>query len=229
MIRVKICGITNLDDALLATEMGAHALGFIFAESPRRIDPSEAKAIIRSLPPLVKTVGVFVNEDPERIKEIITFCGLDLIQLHGDESPEIGLDLMPRSIKAFHIQNDKDAENIKRYQGAVRAILLDTFQTGIGGGTGRTFDWSLAVKAKEAGLPMILAGGLRPENIREAIDVVKPYAVDVNSGIEERPGKKDPVLMKQLMEKIKEYRIQESGVRSQESEEKKKRRMTESK
>lgn len=204
MVGVKICGITNLDDALLATAMGAQALGFIFAESPRRIDPSEAKAIIRSLPPLVKTVGVFVNEDPERIKEIITFCGLDLIQLHGDESPAIGRGLMPRSIKAFRVQNDRDIENIKRYRGAVRAILLDTFKTGIAGGTGRTFDWSLAVKAKEAGLPLILAGGLRPENIREAIAVVKPYAVDVNSGIEERPGKKDPFLMKQLMEKIRD-------------------------
>jgi phosphoribosylanthranilate isomerase len=204
MVRVKICGITNLDDALVATAMGAHALGFIFAESPRRIDPAEAEKIIRSLPPLVKTVGVFVNEDPERIKEIITFCGLDLIQLHGDESPGIGLGLMPRSIKAFRIQNDRDVENIKRYQGAVRAILLDTFQKGKAGGTGRSFDWSLAVKAKEAGLPVILAGGLGPENIREAIAAVKPYAVDVNSGIEERPGKKDPVLMKQLMEKIRD-------------------------
>jgi phosphoribosylanthranilate isomerase len=196
MVRVKICGITNLDDALLAAEMGAQALGFIFAESPRRIDPSEAEIIIRSLPPLVKTVGVFVNEDPERIKEIVTFCGLDLIQLHGNESPEIGRTLMPRSIKAFRIQNEGDVENIKRYHGTVRAILLDTFQKGKAGGTGRTFDWSLAVKAKEAGLPVILAGGLRPENIREAIAAVKPYAVDVNSGIEERPGKKDPVLMK---------------------------------
>ena len=141
-----------------------------------------------------------------RIREIQSLCGLDLIQLHGDESPEICRDLMPYSIKAFRIQNETDIKNIKRYQGAVRAILLDTFQKGKAGGTGQTFDWSLAVKAKEMGIPVILAGGLGPENIQEAIATVNPYAVDVNSGIEERPGKKDPVLMKRLMEKIKEYR-----------------------
>ena len=202
MTRVKICGITNLEDAHLAAELGADAIGFIFAESPRRISPKEAKAITRTLPPLVKTVGVFVNEDPARIKEIQSFCGLDLIQLHGDESPEICRELMPHSIKAFRIQNEADIENIKRYQGAVRAILLDTFQKGKAGGTGLTFDWGLAVKAKETGIPLILAGGLSPENIQEAIATVNPYAVDINSGIEERPGKKDPVLMKQLMEII---------------------------
>jgi len=203
MIRVKICGITNKKDALLAIEVGADAIGFIFAESPRQITPAKAKAIIRTLPPLIKTVGVFVNEEPARIKEIKSFCGLDLIQLHGDESPEICRDLMPHSIKAFRIQNERDLKNIERYQGAVRAVLLDTFQKGKAGGTGKTFDWSLAVKAKETGLPIILSGGLGPENIQEAISTVKPYAVDVNSGIEKRPGKKDPVLMKQLMEKIK--------------------------
>ncbi|OGP50758.1 MAG: N-(5'-phosphoribosyl)anthranilate isomerase [Deltaproteobacteria bacterium RBG_13_43_22] len=216
MTRVKICGITNLEDALLATEMGADAIGFIFTESPRRITPIKAKAIIHNLPPLVKTVGVFVNEEPARIKEIKSVCGLDLIQLHGDESPEICRDLMPYSIKAFRIQNQRDIKNIKRYQGAVRAILLDTFQKGKAGGTGKTFDWSLAVKAKETGIPVILAGGLGPDNIREAITIVHPYAVDVNSGIEERPGKKDPVLMERLMKKIAEYRIQESEVRRKE-------------
>jgi phosphoribosylanthranilate isomerase len=203
MTKVKICGLTNWEDALLAIKMGADALGFIFAESPRQITPPKAKAIILNLPPLVKTVGIFVNEDPARINEIKSFCGLDLIQLHGDESPEICRDLMPHSIKAFRIQNEGEIENIIRYQGAVRAILLDTFQKGKAGGTGLTFDWSLAIKAKETGFPVILAGGLSPENIQEAITIVKPYAVDVNSGIEERPGKKDSVLMKQLMENIK--------------------------
>ena len=153
MTRVKICGITNLEDALLAIGMGADALGFIFAESPRQITPIDARTIIHSLPPLVKTVGVFVNEKPARIKEIKSFCGLDLIQLHGEESPEICQDLMPQAIKAFRIQNETDIKNINRYQGAVRAILLDTFQQGKAGGTGQTFDWSLALKAKETGLP----------------------------------------------------------------------------
>ena len=213
MVRVKICGITNKKDALLAVGMGADAIGFIFAESPRQITPTKAKTIIRTLPPLVKTVGVFVNEESARIKEIKSFCGLDLIQLHGEESPELCQDLMPHSIKAFRIQNERDIKNIKKYQGTVRAILLDTYQMGKAGGTGKSFDWSLAVKAKETGLPIILAGGLGPENIQEAITTVKPYAVDINSGIEERPGEKDPVLMRQLMEKIKAYRIQEPEVR----------------
>ena len=204
MTKIKICGITNLEDAWLAAELGADALGFIFAETPRRITPAKAKTIIHSLPPLVKTVGVFVNEDPSRIKKIKSECGLDLIQLHGDESPEMCRDLMPYSIKAFRIQNETSIKNIKRYQGFVRAILLDTYQKGKAGGTGRTFDWSLGLKAKEAGIPIILSGGLGPENIQEAIRSVDPYAVDINSGIEKRPGKKDPVLMKQLMEKIKD-------------------------
>jgi phosphoribosylanthranilate isomerase len=204
MIRVKICGITNMEDALLAAEMGADALGFIFAESPRRITPKKARIIIRSLPPMVKTVGVFVNEEPARIKEIKSECGLDLIQLHGDESPAICRDLMPHSIKAYRIQNETSIKNIKRYKGVVRAILLDTYQKRKAGGTGRTFDWSLAIKAKGAGIPIILSGGLGLENIQEAIRSVDPYAVDINSGIEKRPGKKDPVLLKQLMEKIKD-------------------------
>jgi phosphoribosylanthranilate isomerase len=207
MTRVKICGITNLEDALLAVGLGADALGFIFAESPRQITPIMAKAIIRNLPPLVQTVGVFVNEEPARIKEIKSLCGLDLIQLHGDELPEICQDLMPHSIKAFRVQDETDINNINRYQGTIRAILLDSFQQGKAGGTGRTFDWSLAVKAKETGFPVILAGGLGPENIQEAITTVQPYAVDVNSGIEEQPGKKDPVLMKQLMEKLRKIEL----------------------
>jgi phosphoribosylanthranilate isomerase len=203
MIRVKICGITNIEDASLAVELGVDALGLIFAESPRQIRPIAARNIIRSLPPLIKTVGVFVNEEPARINEIKSFCGLDLIQLHGEESPEICRDLMPYSIKAFRIQNETSIKNIKRYKGVVRAILLDTYQKGKAGGTGRTFDWSLAVKAKEIGIPIILSGGLGPENIQEAITTIKPYALDINSGIEKQPGKKDPVLMKRLMEKIK--------------------------
>jgi phosphoribosylanthranilate isomerase len=215
MTRVKICGLTNREDALLAIELGAEAIGFIFAQSPRQITPLKARTIIRSLPPLIKTVGVFVNEDPAKIKAIRSDCGLDLIQLHGDESPELCRALMPYSIKAFRIQNEKDIKNIKKYRGAVRAILLDTFRKGQAGGTGKTFDWSWAIKAKETGIPIILAGGLGPENIQEAISTVKPYAVDVNSGIEKEPGKKDPVLMKQLMEMINQCRIQNPEVRSQ--------------
>lgn len=206
MIKVKICGITNLEDALLAAALGADALGFIFADSPRKISPLEAKAVIERLPPLVKTVGVFVNEDPVRVRKIQSFCGLDLVQLHGQESPEVCRDLMPRTIKAFSVGHENDIKTIESYQGCVRAILLDTFQKGKAGGTGRTFDWSLALSAKAKGLPLILAGGLGPENIYEAISRVRPYAVDVNSGIEQRPGEKDPILLKQLMEIIRSLR-----------------------
>jgi phosphoribosylanthranilate isomerase len=151
-------------------------------------------------------VGVFVDEAPARVKEIQALCGLDLVQLHGRESPEECRELMPRSIKALSVSREKDIINIETYNGCVRAILLDTFQKGKAGGTGRTFDWSLAVKARAMGLPLILAGGLNPENIQEAITKVEPYAVDVNSGIEQSPGRKDPVLLTQLMEKIRSLR-----------------------
>jgi phosphoribosylanthranilate isomerase len=201
-IKIKICGITNREDALLAVDLGADSLGFIFAESPRQIDSEKARAIIHNLPPFIKTVGVFVNEGSGKIKKIQAECGLDLIQLHGDESPEQCRDLMPYSIKALRIKDEKDIEGIDIYKSTVRAMLLDTYQKGKAGGTGKTFDWSLALKAKETGIPIILAGGLSPENIQEAITTVKPYAVDINSGIEERPGKKSQELMKLLFEKI---------------------------
>ena len=204
MIKVKICGITNSEDALLAVNRGVDALGFSFADCPRKITPEKAKSIIHNLPPFIKTVGVFVNEAPEKIKEVQLECGLDLVQLHGDESPEQCRDLIPYSIKAFRLKNEKDLKSIDTYRGTVRAILLDTYQKGKVGGTGKTFDWSLAIKAKEKEIPIILAGGLGPENIQEAITMVKPDAVDVNSGIEERPGKKSQKLMKALMERIKE-------------------------
>ena len=203
MIRVKICGITNSEDALLAAKLGADALGFIFAGSPRQISSEKARAIIHNLPPFIKTVGVFVNEEPEKIKEIQLECGLDLVQLHGDESPEQCRNLMPYSIKALRIKDEKDIEGIDKYKGTVRAMLLDAYQQGKAGGTGKTFDWSLALKARETGIPIILAGGLGPENIKEAITTVNPYAVDVNSGIEERPGKKSPDLIKLLFDKLR--------------------------
>jgi len=201
-MRVKICGITNSEDALLAVKLGADVLGFIFADSPRQITPEKVKSIIYDLPPFIKTVGVFVNEEPEKIKEVQLECGLDLIQLHGDESPKQCQELRPYSIKALRIKDEKDIEGIDKYKGTVRAIHLDTYQKGKAGGTGKTFDWSLALKAKETGIPIILAGGLCPENIHEAITMVKPYAVDISSGVEERPGKKNPDLMKALFKKI---------------------------
>jgi len=203
MVRVKVCGITNYQDASMAVQLGAHALGFIFAPSPRQVTPEKARDIIRAIPPLAQAVGVFVDEDPATIRRIMRFCGLDLVQLHGDESPDVCHELMPYAIKAFRLKDESSLSAIKSYRGRVRAILLDRYMEGKKGGTGRTFDWDLAIRAKDFEIPAILSGGLNPDNISEAISLVKPYAVDVNSGIEQSPGKKSPVLMSKLMEIIR--------------------------
>ena len=154
------------------------------------------------MPPFVKTVGVFVDEGPAAINEMIHYCGLDLVQLHGDESPDLCGELMPYTIKALRIKDESSLRTSRIYHGKVRALLLDTYSKDKAGGTGSTFDWQLAIKIKELGIPIILAGGLDPSNIDSAIRTVKPYAVDVNSGVEVYPGKKSPMLMKDLMKKI---------------------------
>jgi len=203
MIRVKICGITNKRDALQAVESGADALGFIFAESPRRITPEQAKDIISCLPPFITTVGVFVNASEEEIKRIIQYCGIDMVQLHGDESPRFCNLFMPRTIKSLRVNDASILEKIPFYKGYVRAILLDTYDDRLMGGTGISFDWQIAVNTKRYGIPLILSGGLRPENIFNAIEIVKPFAVDVNSGVEIKPGRKSGVLMRSLFINIK--------------------------
>ena len=202
-MKVKICGITEIEDALWAVKSGVDALGFIFASSPRRISMKQARRIINAIPPFIKTVGVFVNEDAAAIREHINYCGLDLVQLHGDEPPEFCRALMPRAIKAFRIRDASSLQTCAGYQANVRALLLDAYAKDKVGGTGQTFDWQLAVQIKQTGIPVILSGGLGPSNIEEAIRVVRPYAVDVNSGVEKRPGKKNHELMRQLMDKIR--------------------------
>jgi len=202
-VAVKICGLTNLEDASSAVELGAGALGFIFAPSPRQVKPDKVRSIIRAIPPFVKTVGVFVNEGHAAIGEIQRYCGLDLVQLHGNESPVICQELMPYTIKAFRPKNEKDLSAIRPYVGKIRALLFDTYSEKKRGGTGKTFDWNLALKGKELGVPIILSGGLNPSNIEQAISMVRPFAVDVNSGVEEGPAKKSHTLMKKLMESIK--------------------------
>ena len=201
-VEVKVCGITECEDALMAVKLGAGALGFIFAPSPRRILPEKVRSIISAIPPFVKTVGVFVNEEAAAIRELINYCGLDLVQLHGDEPPDFCRALMPYTIKAVRIRGDSGPPMCSAYQTNVRALLLDTYVKDKAGGTGKTFDWQLAIKIKEVGIPLILSGGLGPGNIEEAIRVVRPYAVDVNSGVEDRPGKKSYRMMKELMEKV---------------------------
>ncbi len=207
MVRVKICGITCQEDASFAVTLGVDALGFIFAKSPRQVDLKTARDIIVSLPPFVMSVGVFVNETREKIREITEYCGLDMLQLHGDETPDMCEQFMPRAIKAFQLKDADSLKKIKPYCGNVRALLFDTWSKDKRGGIGRTFDWGLAVKGKDFGVPVILSGGLNPGNIEEAISVVKPFAVDVNSGVEESPGKKDHGLMKELMGNIRKTKI----------------------
>lgn len=202
MVKVKICGITNHEDASEAVRLGTDALGFIFAPSPRQIVPELARDIILDLPPFVQAVGVFVNEELSAIRDKVAYCGLDIVQLHGDEPPKFCRELMPRTLKAFRIKDTSSLSQIGAYRGTVKALLLDTYQKGLKGGTGKTFDWGLAVKAGKFGMPIILSGGLGPSNIEAAILTVKPYAVDMSSTIEARPGKKDHALMRELMGKI---------------------------
>ena len=198
MTKIKICGTTDLKDALAAAEAGADAVGFVFAQSPRRITPKKAKEIISKLPPFISAVGVFVNQRPKIINKIIKTCGLNYVQLHGDETPADCRKIKGKVIKAFRVKDKKSLKAISRY--SVSAVLLDTFSPEKYGGTGKAFNWELAVKAKKFGMPVILAGGLGTGNLLKAIRKVKPFAVDVSSGIESRPGKKDGRMLRKAVE-----------------------------
>lgn len=201
MVRIKICGITNKKDALIASEYGADALGFIFAQSPRKISPSSARKIISQLPPFITRVGVFVDENPNTVNEIVNLCGLDAVQLHGRESPSYCKKIRSRVIKVFRAKDRLSLRNIPRYD--VSAIMLDTYSKEKYGGTGKIFNWDLALYAKKYGLPLILSGGLNLSNILPAIRQVHPYAVDISSGIEIIPGEKDIKKMKRALEIVK--------------------------
>lgn len=187
-------------------QLGADALGFIFASSPRKISPEVALRIIESLPPLVVKVGVFVNQDRKWIKEeVVTRCNLNLLQLHGEESPEDCLFFYPIPVmKAFRIKDESGLEKIPPYLPVVKAIVLDSYEEGKPGGTGKFFPWELAIKARGLGKPLILAGGLTPENVCSAIRKVHPYAVDVSSGVESCPGKKDDEKLRQFIQRVRE-------------------------
>jgi phosphoribosylanthranilate isomerase len=204
MVRIKICGITNLEDARLAAGLGAHALGFIFyPKSPRSVRPDAAREIIRNLPPLVMTVGVFVDEEAEVVRGIAETAGLDWVQLHGQESPEYCCSLGHRVIKGFRIKDPGSLSLLPDYRGSVQAFLLDTYKAGTAGGTGETFDWEIARQAGESG-PIILAGGLTAANVAPAIHAAQPAAVDVASGVEAGPGKKDPEKLRAFFRAVKE-------------------------
>jgi len=199
--KIKICGITRLEDALLAADLGADALGFIFAESPRQVVPETARKIISLLPPFVNSVGVFVDEEQESVREIAAYCKLDLVQLHGNESSGYCKALDLKALKVIRVKDEKSIESMASYRGTVQGFLLDTYVKGLPGGTGKTFNWELAKQAKKYG-PVILSGGLNPDNICEAIEKVKPYGVDISSGVEASPGIKDPDKLKLLFSNI---------------------------
>lgn len=202
--KVKICGITNMEDAAAAVDVGADALGFIFyPKSPRGIDTKTAARIIKETPPFVLSVGVFVNETPDAVNKIIAECGLDRAQLHGSEGPGYCEKVNAKVIKVLRVSDINDITVIKEY--CVSAYLLDAYQEGIHGGTGKTFDWDIAVAAKRFG-NIILSGGLTPENVGDAIRHVRPHVVDVCTGVELRPGKKDPEKMKRFVEKARNVR-----------------------
>ena len=203
MTRIKICGITNIDDALMSIDAGADALGFNFVPgTPRYLKDTKAAAkIIEQLPPFITTVGLFVNADPELIQSIADECHLDMLQLHGDESPQFCQGFNRRVIKAVRIKDELSCSHLSDYH--VSGYLLDTYVKGALGGTGVAFDWSLAVKAKQYGR-IVLAGGLDPDNVASAVQQVRPYGVDVSSRVEASPGRKDPVKVGAFIQNVKE-------------------------
>jgi len=211
MTEIKICGITNLEDASFAAECGADALGFNFyAKSPRCVRPERAREIVEKIPDGIAMVGVFVNHDPLEVKKTVKFCDLDLVQLHGDESPQYCRQF-PSSllIKAFSPRDEHDLRKVRSYP--VRAILVDAYDPFRYGGAGKKSDWGLAAKVKEKHL-LILAGGLNVDNIREAVEIVSPHAVDVNSGVESSPGKKDPRKVRAIIEILRRISKEERRI-----------------
>ena len=197
MTRIKICGITRLDDAWAAVDAGADAIGFIFADSPRQITPDAARTIAKSLPPFICRVGVFRNASENTVRDIVARIGLNACQFHGDESPGY-CDLCPaRPIKRVDPSRIDSAKSLQAVAAAYRVavILLDP-----GGGSGQSFDWSLA---RDFPGPLILAGGLTPENVGDAIRIARPYAVDVSSGVESSPGRKDPLKLHRFIQAVR--------------------------
>ena len=201
MTFIKICGITNVHDALAAVAAGADALGFNFYKpSPRYVTPQTAREIVAKLPVSVLTVGVFVNEESQSVRNIANEANVAALQLHGDESPEYCRELGKDRyvIKTFAVANDFDVQRIRLYR--VEAIMLDTKHNSLRGGTGRVFDWSVAKEVNDFVPKLFLAGGLSPENIEEAVATVRPYAIDACSALEDEPGRKNHERMRAFVE-----------------------------
>lgn len=197
--RIKICGITEAVDAEAAVGLGVDALGFIFYQkSPRYIAPEKAREIIDTLPPFVDAVGVFVDETAEVIDEIFHYCGLGFIQLHGHEPADFCDHIPGRIIKALRVGPGAEPIDTEGFAGRVSGFLLDTYEKGVPGGTGTPFDWERLHGIYLPG-PIVLAGGLNPDNVGPAMKQMRPSAVDVNSGVELSPGKKDPRAMERFV------------------------------
>jgi phosphoribosylanthranilate isomerase len=200
MVKIKICGITNVEDALFAHSLGVDMLGFVFAKSKRKLTPEAASKIIGEVPHSTVIVGVFVNEKEERVREVLELCGLDVLQFHGNEPPSYILKFRERTIKSFRIKDKNSLKDIPKYKADI--YLLDTYSPKEYGGTGEVFNWDLAVEAKKFG-PIMLAGGLNPDNVEEAVKKVRPFAVDVSSGVESRPRKKDKKKLEEFVRRVR--------------------------
>jgi phosphoribosylanthranilate isomerase len=201
---VKICGITSAEDALLAAEAGADAVGFVFwPKSPRLVDAAAARRIGDVLPASIVRVGVFVDAPRDELARTADEAGLDLLQLHGSEPPEALVDLPRRALKAVRVSSGFAPQTALQYEGRAAGLLLDTHREGIPGGTGETFDWSLVREVRRRAAFLVLAGGLAPDNVAAALRAVGPDGVDVSSGVEQAPGRKDPAKVKAFVEAVR--------------------------
>jgi phosphoribosylanthranilate isomerase len=200
-VRVKICGITRLEDALCAVEQGADAIGLVFYDqSPRNVSINQAIEIANHIPAFVSVVGLFVNAEPSFINEVITNAKIDLLQFHGDETPEECASYSLPFIKAIRVKSDTNLVQYAKAYSAAKGLLLDAYTEGVAGGTGHVFDWNLI--PKQLAKPIILAGGLKADNVAQAIQQVMPYAVDVSGGVEASKGIKDAAKIAAFMRQV---------------------------
>jgi len=199
--RIKVCGITNQAEAEAIVALGVDALGFIFVRSsPRFIEAEKAQSIIDCLPPFVNAVGVFMDEEATLVNDIASFCGLTMIQLHGDEPPDYCRAIIRPLLKVFRVREEA-LPNLEPYRGVAKGFLLDTYRRDQAGGTGETFNWDVVQRLALPG-PLVLAGGLTPDNVGDAIRQTRPFAVDVNSGVETSPGRKDLAQVRHLFTEV---------------------------
>ena len=203
MLFIKICGLTEKHAAEAAAVSGADAVGFVFAPSPRRVTPARAKEIAAGLPRGILRVGVFVNPTPEEVRRTVEEVGLDLVQVHGVEAPSFWEEFGPRAIRPVPVGLLPPGPEL--VLGRPRFLLLDTYRPGAFGGTGKTFPWTAALPYRRLGLPVLIAGGLNPQNVTEALEIARPAGVDVSSGVESAPGKKDPALIAAFIRAVREW------------------------